>query len=126
MPRYLIDVNLPYYFSLWRGPDYLHVRDLDDEWLDTKVWSYAKQQSLTIVSKDADFSARVLVETPPRVIHIRFGNLKMREFHERISEIWPTVCDLSARYRLVKSLKTGSRESSSGVPRDDRVRRRRH
>lgn len=29
MARYLIDVNLPYYFSLWRGPDYVHVRDID-------------------------------------------------------------------------------------------------
>ena len=85
MPGYLIDVNLPYYFNLWRGSDYLHVRDLDDEWLDTRIWSYAKQQSLTIVSKDADFSAKVLVEVPPpRVIHIRFGNLKMRQFHARI------------------------------------------
>ncbi|HKI05678.1 MAG TPA: DUF5615 family PIN-like protein [Thermoanaerobaculia bacterium] len=102
MPRYLIDVNLPYYFHLWRGSDYLHVRDLDDEWLDTQIWSYAKQHSLTIVSKDADFSAKVLIEAPsPRVIHVRFGNLKMREFHARISEIWPAVCDLSARCRLV-------------------------
>lgn len=25
----------------------------------------------------------------------------MREFHARISEIWPAVCDLSARCRLV-------------------------
>lgn len=102
MPRYLIDVNLPYYFSLWRGPDYVHQRDIDDAWLDAQAWNYARQQDLTIVSKDADFSARVLVEAPPpRVIHIRFGNLKMREFHQRISAIWPAACELSARCRLV-------------------------
>ena len=35
------------------------------------------------------------------MIHIRLGNLKMREFHERISGIWDSVCELSARYRLV-------------------------
>lgn len=45
MPRYVIDVNLPYYFSLWRGPDYVHVRDLDDEWPDSQVWAFAKQQT---------------------------------------------------------------------------------
>jgi predicted nuclease of predicted toxin-antitoxin system len=102
MARYLIDVNLPYYFSLWRGPDYVHQRDIDDEWTDVKVWSYAKQEGLTIVSKDADFSARSLLEgPPPRVIHIQLGNLKMRAFHEKISEIWPSVCELSARCRLV-------------------------
>ena len=103
MPRYLIDVNLPYYFSLWRGSDYIHQRDIDDMWLDTAVWDYARQRNLTIVSKDADFSARALVEPPPpRVIHIRFGNLRMWEFHAKISAIWPEVCGLSARYRLVQ------------------------
>ena len=103
MPRYLIDVNLPYYFSLWHGPDYIHQRDIDDEWVDTQVWDYARQRALTIVSKDSDFSARVLAESPPpRVIHIRFGNLRMREFHAKISAIWPEVCELSARFRLVQ------------------------
>ena len=31
MPRYLMDVNLPYYFSLWRGEQYIHQKDIDDE-----------------------------------------------------------------------------------------------
>ncbi len=38
MAMYLIDVNLPYYFSPWRGPEYLHLRDVNDEWTDTQVW----------------------------------------------------------------------------------------
>jgi predicted nuclease of predicted toxin-antitoxin system len=102
MAKYLIDVNLPYYFSPWSGPDYIHVRDLNDEWTDGQVWSHAKRERLTIVSKDADFSARALIEhPPPRVIHIRIGNLRMREFHERIFGIWSEVCELSTRYRLV-------------------------
>ena len=102
MPRYLIDVNLPYYFSLWRGSDYVHQRDVNDEWTDAQVWSHAKREGLTIVSKDADFSARSLLEGAlPHVIHIQLGNLKMREFHGKISEIWPSVCELSARCRLV-------------------------
>ena len=102
MGKYLIDVNLPYFFRLWRGPDYLHVKDIDDEWSDTQVWRYARAENLTIVSKDGDFSARALLEPPPpRVIHIRFGNLRMREFHQRISGVWASVCDLSARCRIV-------------------------
>jgi hypothetical protein len=28
--KYLIDANLPYYFSLWRGPTYLHLKDVND------------------------------------------------------------------------------------------------
>ena len=103
MARYLIDVNLPYYFSIWRGPDFLHVRDLDDEWSDTQVWSYARQENLTIVSKDADFSDRVLLnDPPPRMIHIRLGNVRMRDFHQAIAGRWEEICDLSQRCKLVQ------------------------
>jgi len=103
MARYLIDVNLPYYFSLWRGSNFVHLKDLGDEWPDAEVWNYARRAELTIVSKDADFSVRAILEPPPpRVIHIRLGNLKMREFHRRVSELWPEICELSARYRLVQ------------------------
>ena len=28
--RFLVDVNLPYYFSLWHHPDYIHQKDIDD------------------------------------------------------------------------------------------------
>ncbi len=28
MPKYLIDVNLPYYFSLWNTLDYIHQNDI--------------------------------------------------------------------------------------------------
>lgn len=103
MAKYVIDVNLPYYFSIWRGADFLHLRDLGDEWTDTQVWNYAKQGELTIVSKDTDFSDRVLLsQPPPRVIHIRLGNLRMREFHQSIAERWTEICELSARCKLVR------------------------
>ncbi len=103
MPRYLIDVNLPYYFSVWRGPDYVHVSDLNDRWTDSEVWAYAKGRGLTIVSKDADFSDRVVLsDPPPRVIHVKLGNMKMNDFHQAISRTWEEVCELSQRYRLVR------------------------
>jgi predicted nuclease of predicted toxin-antitoxin system len=57
MAVYLIDANLPYNFSLWSGTDYIHVRDIDDEWSDTRIWEYAKQNDLTIVTKDADLES---------------------------------------------------------------------
>ena len=34
MPKYLIDANLPYYFSLWNNSNFIHVKDLDDSWSD--------------------------------------------------------------------------------------------
>ena len=101
--RFLIDVNLPRRFSVWSGAEYLHVLDLDDEWSDTGIWNYAKENDLTIITKDADFSDRILLgQTPPSVIHIRFGNLKMRAFHAKISAVWPRVLNLSAKHKLVR------------------------
>lgn len=103
MARFLIDANLPYYFSLWRGSDYLHLKDIDDSLPDSRVWSFARERSLTIVTKDADFSERAILEPPPpRVIHIRIGNLRMREFHEKLAPLWPEICAMSERYRLVQ------------------------
>jgi predicted nuclease of predicted toxin-antitoxin system len=103
MKKYLIDVNLPRYFSLWSGDEYEHVVNINDELKDSEIWLYAKQQHLTIVTKDADFSDLVLLnEPPPRVIHIKFGNMKMREFHQLLSKIWTDVCLLSEDYKLVR------------------------
>ena len=42
MPKFLIDINLPYYFSLWNTPDFIHQKDLDVKWLDEEIWIYAK------------------------------------------------------------------------------------
>ena len=102
MLRFLIDVNLPYYFSLWNGDEFVHQRDIDDEWTDDQIWKYASKNNLIIVSKDADFSHRMIVHTPPpKVIHIRVGNLKMREFFEVLTTHWAQALSLIEDHRLV-------------------------
>jgi len=106
MPTYIIDAHLPYYFSLWRGEEYVHVLDLNERWPDTEIWEYAKANNLTIVTKDADFSDRTLLsEPPPRVIQIKLGNLRMREFHQAIFAVWEEVCKLSRQYKLIRVFK---------------------
>ncbi len=81
MPSYLIDTNLPYYFSLWNTEDFIHQIDIQNNLEDFEIWKYAKERGLTIVTKDADFSERILLAMPPpRVIHLRVGNLSMRAF----------------------------------------------
>ncbi|WP_255478586.1 DUF5615 family PIN-like protein [Rufibacter sp. XAAS-G3-1] len=50
-------------------------------WADAQIWRYAQENNLTIVSKDADSSSRLLLrQPPPKVIHLRYGNMKMHEF----------------------------------------------
>lgn len=102
MAKYLIDVNLPYRFSLWKSEDYIHQKDIDDEWTDTQIWNYAAENNLTIITKDADFSNRIIFhEPPPKVIHIRFGNMKMNDFFLTVTKIWKDVIDLSENHKLV-------------------------
>jgi predicted nuclease of predicted toxin-antitoxin system len=102
MPRFLIDVNLPYRFSLWAGDDCVHARDLGERWSDSELWAYARDRGLIIVSKDADFSDRAPVSRPPpQVIHIRFGNMRMRDFHGLICRQWPEIVGLTEDHRLV-------------------------
>ncbi len=102
MPKYLIDVNLPHRFSLWNSEDFIHQTYIDDEWTDEQIWEYAKENDLTIITKDADFSNRIIFhEPPPKVIHIRFGNMKMRGFHTALTTIWDDIIDLSETHKLV-------------------------
>jgi predicted nuclease of predicted toxin-antitoxin system len=102
MAQFLVDVNLPYYFSLWRNEDFIHQVDLGDSWTDDQIWQYAKENDLTIITKDADFSNRILLkEPPPKIIHMRIGNLKMREFFLLITQVWEQVKTLNKDYKLV-------------------------
>jgi predicted nuclease of predicted toxin-antitoxin system len=102
MARYLIDANLPRWFSLWSGSECEFVHDIGPTWTDTEIWNHAAANGLTIVSKDADFSERVLLSADgPHVIHIRVGNLTMQDFHGYLTGIWGDVCQASDTSRLV-------------------------
>ncbi|GAB3494236.1 hypothetical protein GCM10027341_10120 [Spirosoma knui] len=106
MPNYLIDVNLPYYFSLWNSEEYIHQIDIQNDSEDYEIWDYAKERGMTIITKDADFSDRILLSTPPpRVIHLRIGNVSMRDFHMAIGRIWNDVTALSHDNKLVTVFK---------------------
>lgn len=106
MKKYLIDVNLPRYFSIWTGEEYEHVVNIDDEMKDSEIWQYAKEHNLTIVTKDADFSEMILLnDPPPRVIHVKIGNMKMKQIHQVLSKAWGSICTLSNEYKLVNVYK---------------------
>ena len=100
--RFLIDANLPYRFSVWRGTGFEHVFDHDDTWSDKEIWEYARTHNLTIVTKDADFSDWIMLSNPPpKVIHFRVGNMKIREFHGFVQGVWPTIKKMTSSYKLV-------------------------
>lgn len=106
MADFIIDVNLPYYFSLWNNDAYVHQKDINDEWSDEQIWKYAQENSMTIITKDSDFSNKILLHTPPpKIIHIRFGNMKMKDFFETTSRLWEDTLVLNKDHKLVNVFK---------------------
>ena len=105
-PVYLIDSNLPYHFDLWESPRFIHVNDLNDKWTDEEIWEYAKLNDLIIISKDVDFSNKIIVKSPPpKVIHIKVGNLKIRDLHKFLLAIWPSIDKKIKKFKLINVYK---------------------
>ena len=102
MKGLLFDQNLP---SRLRFAPHLPLVPLSDLGLnptDTELWDFARQQRLVIVSKDADFSERIITSTPPPwVVHVNLGNLRRSEFHIRLARAWPQVEALLKTHKLV-------------------------
>jgi len=42
----------------------------------------------------------LLHKPPPKVIHIKFGDMKIREMHQTLSKIWGDICALNEEYKL--------------------------
>ena len=101
MATYIIDANLPYRFSLWKSSFFIHVFEIDDSMTDEEIWNYAKENDLTIITKDSDFSNRVIYhKPPPRVIHLKFGNMKMKLFHKFLNDNWDEIEKISNSCKL--------------------------
>lgn len=101
--KYLLDVNMPRYFGEWRPPDFKQVTELDSRWSDSKIWEFARHQNLIILTKDYDFYDRIIAtdEPPPRVIHFRTGNMKLKFFKKLIETNWPMISELAESHKLV-------------------------
>lgn len=103
MARFLIDANLPRLLSVWSGDDFKWMHDIDPSWTDTRIWTFATDNNLVIITKDADFSHRVLATSSgPSVVHIRLGNMRFRDMEACVAGSWPTVIATLPNGRLVQ------------------------
>lgn len=92
MKGYLFDENLPRRIAVATSLPITSATTLGASPTDTELWEYARKSELAIVSKDADFSARIIVQSPPPwVVHLRFGNLRLGEFHAVLGQLWPQI-----------------------------------
>lgn len=102
MTGFLLDENLPARLTVTPSLPVIHARDLGDNPSDSELWDHAGRHRLVIVTKDADFSDRILIaQPPPWIVHLRFGNLRRADFHSFLATAWPRIESLLPRHKLV-------------------------
>lgn len=102
MNGFLLDENLPSKIHFTPSLPIIHVSALGKSLSDTEIWQYAKEKNLVIMTKDVDFSDRLMLDSnPPKVVHLRFGNMQKREFHQFLAYIWPQIEELIVDHKLV-------------------------
>ena len=102
MRGFLFDENLPRVPSLHTGLPVTHALELGARPSDSQLWAHAQQNDLAIVTKDADFSQRIVLSVPPpRVVHLRVGNMRGRDFAAWLKSVWPKIESMLTTHKLV-------------------------
>ena len=102
MKGILLDENIPTRLAFVPSLPIIHSTDLGFSVSDTFIWEYARTHSLVILTKDADFSNRMFVSSPPPwVVHLRFGTMRKKEFHLLLGKVWPRIEMLLPEHKLV-------------------------
>lgn len=92
MTGILLDENLPANLTLPTALTVTHVSSLGSSPTDSQIWHHALSSDLVIVTKDADFSFRIApVNPPPRVVHLRIGNMRLRDLKATCTRMWPRI-----------------------------------
>ena len=102
MKGFLFDENLPRVPSLQTDLPVTHALDLGSRPSDSQLWADAQKSDLALVTKNADFSQRIVLSVPPpRVVHLRVGNMRGRDFATWLVRIWPQIESTIATHKLV-------------------------
>jgi predicted nuclease of predicted toxin-antitoxin system len=102
MKGFLFDENLPARLRFLPRLPIVAASKIGRNPSDSQIWEFARKHDLVIVSKDADFSERIITNSPPpRVVHLRFGNLRGNEFHALLARVWPQIETLLKSHKLV-------------------------
>ena len=96
----LVDNQLPLALARYLGAngwECTHVQDVGLEAAeDRRIWQYAKERGLTIITKDEDFQALAnrQCSIPPQVVWVRLGNCRKAVLMEAFSKILPALRDM--------------------------------
>jgi predicted nuclease of predicted toxin-antitoxin system len=102
MKGYLFDGNVPSRLRFAPKLPLIPLSSAGRNPSDSHIWNFARKHELVIVSKHADFSDRIITSSPPpRVVHLRFGNLGRNEYHALLARRWPQIESLLRTNKLV-------------------------
>ena len=102
MRGFLFDENLPRVPSLPTRLPVTHAFDVGSRPTDSQLWTHAQQNDLVIVTKDADFSQRIVLSVPPpRIVHLRAGNMRRQDFAAWLGSVWAQIESTVATHKLV-------------------------
>jgi len=100
--KFLVDSNLPQTYNLWQGTDFIYAVSIKIDGDDNLIWNYARENNLTILSRDKDFADRIIhTNPPPKVIHFRLGNIRFRDLRKLLNSEWERIIFFSHNYKLV-------------------------
>lgn len=102
MKGFILDENLPARLLFSPSLPIIPLKTVGVSPTDSQLWDFARKEKLVIVSKDADFSDRIIAQSPPPwVVHLRFGNLRRKDFHELLKRVWPQIESLLKDHKLI-------------------------
>lgn len=102
MRGFLFDENIPRVPFLPTRLPVTHALQLGSRPTDSQLWAHAQQNDLAIVTKDADFAQRIVLGAPPpRVVHLRVGNLRRSDFVAWLGRTLPQIEFTAATHKLV-------------------------
>ena len=105
--RFIIDAHLPKSIAeifADLGHEAIHTSDLPEgnASKDREIILVAAQDGI-IVSKDEDFYQSFLVYgKPPQLIHVKVGNMRLRELKALFSKVAPELIDLLGQHDLLE------------------------
>lgn len=102
MKGLLVDENLPMPTALPTALPIVHSTHVEVQATDSRIWAFAAENDLVILTKDSDFSDRIqLSGPPPKVIHLRVGNMRRAVFLSWLFKRWPAIEEAAQEHKLV-------------------------
>lgn len=99
---FLVDVNLPKFFSFFNDKNFVFVVDIHLQMTDTEIWNYALENKLIILTKDTDFYNRFLVsDNTPKIIYFQLGNFSLKQLHQYFNDNWVKIQSEIEKCKLI-------------------------